>query len=105
MNIGTKCRAHSRLKRIHEPPDHLNKVARHHWEPIPYANPLEVYYIGYRWLANGVMHDGYEHMDYTSLEPIWQPPWFEGKEHFRAALVVIDERTNPFYVPWEDLTT
>lgn len=70
------------------------------WATIPFEPPIEVYYIGYRWLEDGLVKNGN-----ISLvgEPEYREDYFSATERFKAALVVKNERTNPFYVRFEHL--
>lgn len=61
------------------------------WQPRP-MEPREGLYIGYRTLADGV-RDAEDEVGYT----------FEPKRHFRAALVVFSDRTNPVLVPLDQI--
>jgi hypothetical protein len=96
MVIGTEVAVFYRLRRDRDGRQRM-------WVKDPMPAPMIVCYIGYRWLSNGVM----EGMVFSSYEgePEYHEDYLKVTEHFKAALVVENERVNPFYVRWEDMIT
>jgi hypothetical protein len=64
------------------------------WHKITFPKPKTGILIGFRTLADGVIH--YGHWD--------EPTSFAGKEFFRAALVAMDAKSKPILVRLEDVT-
>lgn len=63
------------------------------WEVQPLSKPREALYIGYRTLQDG-------HADYIGPE---EGTAFYPDRHYRAALVVFNERERPVLVPLDSL--
>jgi hypothetical protein len=93
VRLGDKVTAKGTIRRTGDYVPHGRDRA--YWVPVVWKEPRTGVFIGWRNLSNGEI----EHASYDE-GAIYHP-----KEHFKVALVVFSERTNPQYVTLDTIIT
>lgn len=92
FKIGQKVKCHDRLVRCTSGKSKEWKYLADSWHKV--ARPVEGFFMGWRMFKNGdYYHDGYD--DWV----------MHNKEYVKVAIVVINERSKPVAVKYEDLKT
>jgi hypothetical protein len=68
------------------------------WEQTPFEEPVPCRFLGYRTLANGIV----EHEAYDPEMGMGDERYLGHATYVKVALVIKNERTNPFYARLED---
>lgn len=91
----------ARLKRstLYKKSDEEGLHYERFWERTPFEQPSSCRFLGYRILANGIV----ESSPYDPINDMGGERFLGHATYVKVALIIRNERTNPFYASLEDV--
>ena len=87
-----------RLTHYERSADRANPYYLRKWVPLLLEKPTVCTFLGYRTVCNGIVSSPPYDPEAGSFDRYLDSP-----QYVKVALVILDERTNPFYVDLEDM--